>query len=182
MRAANLTFDQDKLIIRTGIRVASTSSRSSLHLFAHPDRTLVLPCLDSLPPLVVTSENRDEPEVRFLALLSLITVNNGALFCATEEYNEHNKVLLFIDTCDIHAMRRKGRYLLPAHHDARLPHAQSAAVHGDADYGLAVCSVGESLFVQSTGGSLVNLSLGPDDQFSVRPCTEQERILMDADT
>lgn len=178
MRTASLLFERETLVIKTGIKVSGTSRESSLHLFNHPERTLVLPYNASRPPLLVASDKQEESAYRFLALLSLEIDCNGAGLCATEEYDGHDRVLLFIDTCDTHASRWKGRYLLPPHHDSCLPHAQYAAVNDDADYGLAVCGVGDTLLVLSTAGSLVNLGLGSDGRFAAHPCTKAERTLL----
>jgi hypothetical protein len=170
MRTASLRFDRDQMTVISGIRVAATSSASTLQLFARPGRTLALPCLKTPPPLVLSTQGQDGQEEWYLALLSLV---NGAAQGPAEPTGacgDPDQVLLFIDTWDPHAQRVPGHYLLPLSHDARLPQAPG--------YGLAVCSVGDAILVQPTGGALVKLSLGLNRRFSTQPCSGEERILL----
>jgi hypothetical protein len=178
MRTSHLIFQDHQLMLVNGIKIASPETHSELHMYVHEGRELALPFVSSRPPLVVPSHAADAPDVRFLALLSLIATRNHLWMM--EECNEQEKVLLFIDSLDPVNTGACGFYLGPPGHDTRLPYARRASAREQSTYGLVALGPGESLLVQSTGGRRTKLRLGVEGRFSHEPCNRMDHLLLEA--
>lgn len=178
MRTAHLLFRNNQLLIISGVKIVSIQNSLNMHMYVNEGRDLAMPILASRPPLVVPSGDPSEPSAAYIALLSLIATKN-CLWMA-EEYNQREQVLLFVDTLDPSGGGSSGQYLVPAGHDARLPHVRHGSSRKQSTYGLVVLGPGESLLVQSTRGSRTKLWLNEKSRFSNAPCDPTDHLLLDA--
>lgn len=180
MRTAMLTFQDGHLVVTHGIRVADSSDDATLHLFAHPDRVIHLKYMKACPPRLIIKEKVGTTEPRFLGLLTLARMAGTGEWIATEEQSGDMgvNVLLMIDTLDESDRGRRGSYFPPTDYDSRMPHACHPTPGGGSDFGLVVFRAGSSCILRSTRGDVAKLTLNPNGDFSVVPCTRSESLLL----